>query len=218
MNAAQFSALSLVLAQQASDSAAIAPPVVPMVSGEESAPRNADGSRKMGPVSAPLPSPGSLEAKGFILAMRNAGRRMNEKGFPYTDSTKVREDKIRAMAAFKGFDSTGNFGAQEVQSLATANREIKNPPRYTGPTRQEQRAINRSLSGFQAGLPVPVKTKLEDLLAREVVAVEAMLDHEKQAADLDNRSQAERELSEGMADFERERLASIRREIKMLVG
>lgn len=218
MNAAQFSALSLCLAQQNADLALIAPVPIAAPSGEEAAPRNDDGSRKLGPVSAPLPTAGTLEAKGFVLAMRNAGRRTNEKGVSFTDQSKVREDKIRAMAAFGGYDTTGNFGAQELDSLAKANREIKNPPRYTGPTRQEQRQINRSLSGFQAGLPVPIKTVLDNLLAREVVAVEAMLEHEKIAGDFDNRSQAERELAEGMADFERNRLEAIRADIRRLVG
>lgn len=218
MNAAQFSALSLCLAQQNADLALIAPVPIAAPSGEEAAPRNDDGSRKLGPVSAPLPTAGTLEARGFVLAMRNAGRRTNEKGASFTDQSKVREDKIRAMAAFGGYDTTGNFGAQELDSLAKANREIKNPPRYSGPTRQEQRQINRGLSGFQAGLPVPIKTVLDNLLAREVVAVEAMLEHEKIAGDLDNRSQAERELAEGMADFERNRLEAIRADIRRLVG
>ena len=218
MNAAQFSALSLCLAQQNADLALIAPVPIAAPSGEEAAPRNDDGSRKLGPVSAPLPTAGTLEARGFVLAMRNAGRRINQAGFPYTDQTKVREDKIRSLAAFKGWDPMRPFGAQESDQLQKAHSEIKNPPRYSGPTRQEQRRINRSLSGFQAGLPVPIKTVLDNLLAREVVAVEAMLEHEKIAGDFDNRSQAERELAVGMADFERNRLEAIRADIRRLVG
>lgn len=146
-----------------------------------------------------LPAVGTLDARAFIVAMRR---------------TTDRNEQIKAIAAYVGYDPKGNFGSQESAARTKAQREL-NPTPITGLSRAEVRAASRSMTGFVAGLPDNLQRKLADLKAREVAAVDAMLAHQKDAKD-PNRSDDERLLSSGLAEVERERLREIRGFIKAL--
>lgn len=146
------------------------------------------------------PEKGSLEARGFILAMRRA---------------KTRSESIFAIAAFIGYDNSKDFGSQELAAMSAAKRELSGPTHCVSPA--EKRATFRSLTGFVAGLPDTTQRKVADLLARETASAEALISHEKDAAD-SSRTTADRTLSKGLAEVERERLGEIRKDLQGLGG
>jgi hypothetical protein len=149
-----------------------------------------------------MPDRNTLDAKGFLQAMLNAGRRTSEHGVRFTDQREVRNDQIQAIHAYIGYDPSANFGAQEVAARAKANRELSGKPIVLGPSREEQRAASRSAAGFVAGMPLPSQRLLANLQARETAAVDALI-----AA----KSDEERTLHESV-------LKQVRQAIDQLVG
>ncbi|MGH2481167.1 MAG: hypothetical protein ACRDHW_16045, partial [Ktedonobacteraceae bacterium] len=86
-----------------------------------------------------MPDRGTLDARAFLKAILNAGRRQSETGAMFTDALEVRNDQIKAIHAFfyetrngvkvyVGYSPTGSFGSQEVAARALAMREIKGAP------------------------------------------------------------------------------------------
>jgi len=122
----------------------------------------------------------------------------------------VRNDLICAIHAYMGYDNRRDFGSQDIEARSQAQRELRGVA--PGPTLEEKRAASRSVGGFVAGLPDHKVRGLANLRAREVAAVEAMLDHEKVAHD-SKRCTADRLLAQGLADVERDRIAHIRADI-----
>lgn len=112
-----------------------------------------------------LPEKGTLDARGFILAVRKA---------------KDRQETIQAIAAYCGYRLNGDFGSQDQAARAQAQRELRGE-RPLGPSRQEQRQANRSAVGFVAGMPKPAQRILLNLQARERAAAAAMLDAKTEA-------------------------------------
>lgn len=121
-----------------------------------------------------LPERNTLDAKGFLLAARNAGKRFKENGAPFFDKAQERNDLICAIHAYVGYDNRRDFGSQDVEARAKAQRELRGVA--PGPTREEKRSVERTLSGFVAGMPQPAQKLLANLRAREQAAVEAMID------------------------------------------
>jgi hypothetical protein len=131
-----------------------------------------------------MPERNTLDAKSFLLACRDAGKRSFEKtndvtGEVYTlvkvDQSKVREDLICAIHAYIGYDTARDFGPQDIEARTKAQRELRGGV-VPGPTREEKRAAERSMSGFVAGMPLPSRKLLANLRAREQSAAEAMID------------------------------------------
>lgn len=108
-----------------------------------------------------MPEKGTLDARGFILAVRRA---------------KDRTETIQAIAAYCGYDNRRDFGTQDQEARAKAQREIRGPVSTMGPSREEQRAASRSAAGFVAGMPKPSQKLLANLRAREQSIAEAMID------------------------------------------
>lgn len=228
MSLAQESALAFLLSQHCNEQAAHEATKVAVVVVRNAEPKASKSSSKVrakGEQAAPIhdgpkvfgvtmPDRNSLDARGFLDACRTAGRRLNDKGIPFTDPKEIRNDLIKAIHAYCGYDMHGNFGSQEQEARAKAQREIRGY-KVSGPTREELRSAARSAAGFVAGLPDHKVRALANLRAREVAAVEAMLDHEKAAHD-SKRPTADRLLSQGLADVERDRIASIRRDIEAM--
>lgn len=156
-----------------------------------------------------------LDAAGFMLAMRNAGKRPNKHGVLMTDQSLVRGDMIQAIAAYVGYDPMVSFGAQEQAARAKANRELSGRP-IQGPTREEQRNASRSWAGYVHGMPDATQKRLADLKAREQESVDTFIQHVKDARN-HSRPLFERKVSIGMARIERERLETIREDIASMV-
>lgn len=175
----------------------VAPEVTETVIGRNM-PRKERASKKevKGAVAAPIqhkpavfgvvmPDRNTLDAKSFLLACREAGKRTftttNEVTGEVTsvvkrDETKVREDIIKAIHAYCGYDVGRDFGSQDTAARAQAGRELSNKPIVVGPSREEVKAANRSLAGYIHGMPSPARVLLSNLRAREQAAAEAMID------------------------------------------
>lgn len=169
-----------------------------------------------------MPDRGTLNAKDFLLAMRNAGKRLTAEGRPFVDQREIRNDQIKAIHSFMyqetrqgrvyiGYDPNGSFGSQDVAARALAQRELRGAPKVS-----EHTAPSRTLGGYVAGMPDHKARTLANLQGREVAAVDAMLAHQKDADDV-GRSAEDRELSAGLAEVERERLTQIRADIAALL-
>lgn len=171
-----------------------------------------------------LPPKGSLGPHGFLLAMRDAGKRDFQQHNEVTgttrtivkvDVTKVRGDQIQAISAYIGWDPILDFGTQETMARLQANRETSNF-KDNGPSLDQRKSAARSLHGFVAGMPDMLQRKVEDLQGRERATVEAILSHDKDAMHTNGRSKQERQLSLGLADLERARLNEIRAELQRI--
>lgn len=134
-----------------------------------------------------LPIAGTVDASTFMQMMRTAGQRRNDKGRLFTDQSFVRNDQIKAIAAYIGYDNSKNFGPQEQAARAKANRELSGRP-IQGQTIEEKRAVSRSLHGFVAGVPDMQAKTLADLRGRETFLTDSMIEAHKAG----NRAEAER--------------------------
>lgn len=132
-----------------------------------------------------MPERNTLDAKGFLLACRDAGKRSFEKvnevtGEVHTivkrDEGKVREDIIKAIHAYIGYDTSRDFGSQDTEARTRANREASGRVVVASPDRNEVRAAHRSVAGYVHGMPLPAQKLLANLRAREQAAAEAMID------------------------------------------
>lgn len=130
-----------------------------------------------------MPDRGTLDAKGFLLAMRNAGKRVNqETSAVFVDPREIRNDQIKAIHAFMyqetrqgrvyiGYDPKGEFGSQDQAARALAQRELRGPVKVS-----EVVKPSLSAAGYVAGMPEPSQKLLANLRAREQAACAAMLD------------------------------------------
>jgi hypothetical protein len=148
----------------------------------------------------PVPEKGSLEARGFIVMMRNA---------------KDRNEKILAIAAYCGYDFSGTFGDQEMKAMSQAKRELR-PIDTSGPSLAEERSAKRSALGYVSGMPNGLKVKLQNLLGREKMTVDTMLSHVKAARSAATKE--EKTHHAGLAALEKGRLNEIQAEIRSIVG
>lgn len=148
----------------------------------------------------PVPEIGSLGAHGFVTMMRKA---------------RDRQEKILAMQAFCGFDPRGDYGSQEMTAMMAAKRELS-PVDASGPSHAEQRSAARSAQGFVRGMPDNQKKIVQDLLAREKLATDAMVEHVKSARTAETREPKQHHA--GLAALEKARLNKIQAEIRAMVG
>jgi hypothetical protein len=169
-----------------------------------------------------LPEKGTLTAADFLLAMRDAGKRTfqvlnNQTNTSHpvikVDETKVRGDRIAAIAAYVGWNPKDNFGPQELRAIAQANREVHG--KDNGPTYRDLHKVSRTLSGYVHGMPDTKAKRLDNLLAQEKIA----------AGDLARLLHEASKLPEGegravklaLAEVEETRLAHIRQSMADIV-
>lgn len=164
--------------------------------------------------SKPTGGPGTLDARGFMLALREAGNRLitgeDGKTHKVHQADQVRSDKIKAMQAFIGYDNTKDFGPQLMAAEMKAKSKLQ-PIDISGPSRSEQRRIQSTVKGYVAGARDGHAAKMADLKGRERMAVEALLKYEKEG--LASADENERNKLLALRDFEIQRLKSIRAEI-----
>lgn len=149
------------------------------------------------PKSAPPPwatiQPGSVGPEGFLKLLRNA---------------KNRNESIEAIHAYTGYDMAKDFGTQEYQAKAQAARELK-PITY-------QPKVKATAQGYVAGMPNNGAKFVQNLKARERVAVEGIIEHTKAAEG--SSDEFDRTLHEGLAQVEAERARHIRLELDQSRG
>ena len=159
---------------------------------------------------------GTLSASEFLIALQDVGKRLTTKtrkdGSTFTmmvcHPLEVRPDTIRAIGAYCGYDSAGDFGTQDYAARTRANREIMGNVIDDG---SRHRACSHSVGGFVAGMVDAAKKRRDDLIAREKLAVNAMCEFERTAKD-PGETLVARQLAASLAAVESERIAAIRKE------
>lgn len=189
-----------------------------------------------------LPEVGTLNATEFQVALRNAGRRVDAQGRPFTNQEELRDDQIKAIAGYCGYDLSKDFGSQDLAARSKAVREIRGSS-DTGPTRSEVRRVMASTGGYVAGLPDNHAKALANLQARERLAVAELIDNDAKAGSLSGSryygaevlprvkgeielpamvnaapSEQARGTAVAMTQVERERLLSIRKDLSDFSG
>jgi len=148
-----------------------------------------------------------IDAKEYLLAVKNAGKRLTPQGTTMVLPLEVRNDHIKAIAAFIGYDYSRPFGSQELEARSKAARDLRTTPM---PVIQEK-VLRHSVEGYVKGMPDRLMKRLADFQARERLAVANIEAFEKQAKEAT--SEGARELALTLARAERDRLASIRADI-----
>lgn len=135
----------------------------------------------------------SLNAKGFMVAIRNA---------------RSRDEKISAINSYCGYNHAAQFADQELAATMQAKREIN-------PIKIVETEKKRVSTGYVKGLPDTVNRRIQDLLGREKLTVEQRSDDVRQARNKDL-SWEERHFHMAKARQENTRLLHIRQEINQL--
>jgi hypothetical protein len=139
-------------------------------------------------------SPGSYDARGFMIAWRRA---------------KDRNEQIQAIAGYTGYDNRAVFSINEYLAMSTAKKALYSHQLTVVENKQETKS-------YVAGLPDNQLKRISDLVGREKLAADTLIAHELLASNLVEGS-AEQLTSLAMADIERERLVSIRADLSQLV-
>ena len=158
-----------------------------------------------------------LSAEEFREAIKNAGKRpfTNEKGEVVMQRVKdcVRGDQIAAINGYVGYNKKEDFASQLMNAESKA-RQAVNPVKHDGLTRQEKRRLDASVKGWVKGLPNAEDRMLTDLQSRERLIVEAICGFEdKWSKSTDSQERAQ---LKGMANVERSRLESVRKQMEKL--
>jgi len=151
-----------------------------------------------------LPQIGSMTAKEFIVKLR--------------DPNLSHQDKMIALAGYCGYDGKLSMGEQINTATCKAKRELNAQPiNLNEPTEKELRQAKRTVQGYVAGMPDATKVKLNDLLAREVLATNNHIECLRMAGNKELSSE-DRKKHAGMAAIERQRIAEIQAEIAGITG
>lgn len=155
----------------------------------------------------------TLDAPAYMVALREAGYRVDATGKRFFDHNSQRDDLIKAIDAYIGYDSRKDFASQELNARSQAAREIRKArgELFHGPDRHEIRMAQASLSGYVAGMPDNRTKDLANLEARERLAVNTLIEQEHLAMTATTDQEKGKALA--MAQVERERLISIRRDL-----
>ena len=141
---------------------------------------------------ANLDGPGTLNAESFLLAFRDAGKRVVEDTNlvtgevtmrPIHDGSLVREDSIKAIHAYIGYDPAVDFGTQDTAARARAQREIRGNVQPAAFHRRGGASVAPSIVGYIAGAPDHAAKHLANLMAQERVTVEAVCNLRTQPED-----------------------------------
>lgn len=151
-----------------------------VATGEQAAPKNTT------PVVLPanLPMKGTYDGRSFLMVLRSVGMRTKEhknevtgeiRQVPVFDESLVRDDTIAAIAGYCGYDAAGDFGEQDQEARAKAQRELK----PVVPQQFKRTLVAPTVAGYVAGMPNSTAKLAVDLEARERLAADAMAAFEK---------------------------------------
>jgi hypothetical protein len=157
-------------------------------------------------IDVPIPNPGTLNAEGFMLALKNAGVRRNESGKLLRHPNLILQDEKLAIAAWIGYLWHAPHGIQLDAARFKARFAIK-PERAA----EYKRGIAATIAGFVKGTPSLVDRYRDDLLGREQQAIELALGYEKAAEECHDGK--DKLILQGKALVERERASVIRRDL-----
>lgn len=172
-----------------------------------------------------LAGPGTLDAKSFLLAFRDAGKRSKQEtnlvtGEVYTrhfhDASMVREDTIKAIHAYCGYDPAGDFGAQDNAARSKAQRELRGGVNPEAAHRRGGASVAPSITGYIAGMPDHAAKHLANLTAQERLSVEKVCELGKLDPATPMTVGAATMTAGIMLAIEKERLTAIRAELAAL--
>jgi hypothetical protein len=158
-----------------------------------------------------LPEAGMLQARGFLMAMRSAGVRKGK-----LDASVKREDEIRAIAAYCGYDTSKLHGEQEQAARAKAQRDLK--PIVIAPTDKawtRTNTVDPTITGYVQGKFDAIDRRIADLRGREVTAAEALCAHRIVFMNVKLTTE-ERAKASLLMKLEEERIAQIRADLHAL--
>lgn len=160
-----------------------------------------------------VPPVGSLDAAGFLLAMRDAGkiRKENDRGVmvSLTDAAKEKADQIQAIAGFVGYDFGAPHGVQLDKARNAAQSKLR-------PVSTDSK-VAVTVKAFVAGMPNGTERAVKDLQGRIRMADETRIEHECKAEKLPVDS-AEHATHMALAAIECERIAHMKRDLALIVG
>lgn len=160
-----------------------------------------------------LDPPGTLTPREFLTAALNAGKRKNDYGVFYTNPKEIRDDMVKAISAFIGYDMAGNFGAQELAARTVANNLLTNKKIMPGSKEEDYQINNARRALPDATAPKAFLKEATNLRAREVMSIDEMLSHSMAALNPENNR---RVLSQGLSAVEAERAKAIQDEMALL--
>jgi hypothetical protein len=161
----------------------------------------------------------TLTGKDFIAKQRDAGMRLVD-GKRIYDPAEVRNDTIKLIESYCGYDPKGNFSSQELMARTKDLREIRQEKEgqtveaATMPLRADIRRLNATLTGYVHGLPDTRAKALANLEARQKLAVDTIVEQEKLAGSAP--TDQEKAVALAMVQVERERLVQIRIDLDAL--
>ena len=190
MNTSPDSVIAALLAAHTSHQAAREANAITITVTRNAAPseRGTKGAKRVMGAKAPKPAAPSvfgvvmpeaktLDALGYLAAVKVAGQRKDQDGKTFTDSREVRGDLIVALAAYIGYDRNRDFGLQDAFARSHANRVATGRKIDTsGPSRSEERAANRALTGRVGGMPDYMAAKVGELRGRERHTVDSLIE------------------------------------------
>ena len=165
----------------------------------------------------PVPDVGYHDAASFMRALVTAGDRVSKEGAHYNDPIARRDDEIKAIAGFQGYDPDDHHGFQEWRARNAARRDLEkqragNPPESAPPSGVHRQTKERR--SYTPGMPDFHRKRVLDLLGRERMAASAIAEHEKLAGEA--MAEVERDYQLGLALVERSRLVEIRKQLQSI--
>lgn len=164
----------------------------------------------------PLPQPKTISAWEFLAIAASFNVSWTDSVTPTRHTTPKqgtsREDMIRAIAAYCGWNPALDFGTQEKNARRQAQCEV-NPALGIKPMAAKP---SLTIAGLVAGMPDHQGKRYADLKGRERLAVDTIVEHEKlsKVATTDQ----DRQTHEALAQVERERLVQIRKDLAAEFG
>jgi len=160
-----------------------------------------------------LPKKGTLDARGFLVAMRSAGLRVSKEGAKFIDPSEVRNDSIQNIAAYCGYDSRQNYGPQELAAKSKANLELR--PIKVNPNEVWRRSGTPEVrpDGYTKGIPDMVARRVAHLEGREREIIGLLCSHRREFLD-SKRSLDQRAESKMMMDAYDVELSGIRADLR----
>lgn len=160
-----------------------------------------------------LPKMGIYSAEEFLNVLHNAGRRVNQDGKAFFDAREERNDQIRAIAGFCGYDPNRDFGEQDMMARQKAHSvKLKREgeiPEY------KRTLVAPTIAGYVAGMPNHKGKQLQNLQARERAAVEEIARLSTMLQD-ESKNERDKAITQTLIRVEEERLKSIRTDISGL--
>lgn len=163
------------------------------------------------PITIGLPEVGTLDATTFLAKMRSLqhGGSTSPDWKTHTSITD-RASMIRLIAGYCGYDTRGDFGAQDLAAREQAKRELSSkrcyPINSTSTKPSSTMAVAEIASTYDIGKPAPINRERDNLLAREQQTVDTILSIDKDSG----LTMMQRAIKLGQ---EKARLASIREQL-----